>query len=672
MRRAVEWLMPNRLRRSYSGKLLLAVVLVALAIAVVGAGLYVHTGTILQERTQTELQSAAEIEAQALDEWIERMRLQTRTVAEANAFRTGDDSAVVQYLWSVVERDAEIEAAYFVDTTNGSVITSVGSSSILSAQGVIEASGQRDFTRRAHGEGEVFVSRPFRPYEGSAPVILLSSAVPNRSGRSVVTVVNLNQFSDSDGHRLDEAQFQVVNERGTVVMDENDERILTRQPGATRPESATGFTVAEYDGVESAVGYASLEQRNWTVTARMSTARAFQLRSAILEGVLVMIGVSVLGVGALAVVLSRSTIRPIRELTGKARELRKGSLAEPIESDRIDAWGELYASFDRMRASLKAQIERAQQSRQAAHEARKDAEQARHESEALTETLQREADQFGTVMAACADGDLDRRLEPSSESESMEEIAAAFNEMMDDVQAQNEQLEAFTSIVSHDLRNPLTVAYGRAKLIEEETDCEHVRPVLESIERMQSIIEDGLMLARGTRVEDPMTVDVTSHAERAWNHVAAESATLDARVEKEIQADPNLLEQAFENLFRNAIEHAGVDVTVRVSAEEWGFVVEDDGPGLPESDVENIFEPGVSDGSGGTGLGLTIVRRIADAHGWTVRPGNGDAGARFEFVLERTDRAPPMDERNEADESSEKVVGTADGRTKSRTEFDRT
>jgi hypothetical protein len=73
-------------------------------------------------------------------------------------------------------------------------------------------------------------------------------------------------------------------------------------------------------------------------------------------------------------------------------------------------------------------------------------------------------------------------------------------------------------------------------------------------------------------------------------------------------------------------------VTIRVGVTEGGFYVADDGPGIPEADREQVFEPGYSDGDGGTGLGLQIVEQIALAHGWRIALRESErGGARFEF-----------------------------------------
>ncbi|MDX1746673.1 MAG: ATP-binding protein, partial [Halobacteriales archaeon] len=92
--------------------------------------------------------------------------------------------------------------------------------------------------------------------------------------------------------------------------------------------------------------------------------------------------------------------------------------------------------------------------------------------------------------------------------------------------------------------------------------------------------------------------------------------------------------QLLENLFRNAVEHAGPGVTVCIgaTAQRDGFSVADDGPGIPDAQRERVLESGYTTTSDGTGFGLAIVREIAEAHGWHVTVSESeDGGARFEF-----------------------------------------
>lgn len=198
------------------------------------------------------------------------------------------------------------------------------------------------------------------------------------------------------------------------------------------------------------------------------------------------------------------------------------------------------------------------------------------------------------------------------------------------VAAHNERLEILAGVLSHDLRNPLTVARGRTDLLAEDGESVHVEPIRQALERIQAIIDDALVLARKTRVDETESVDLAAAARRAWGHVDTDSARLEPVETATIDADPDLLGHLLENLFRNAIEHAGEESTVRVTACEEGFSVEDDGPGIPPDEHEDIFEFGYSTADTGTGLGLSIVSRVVEAHGWSVEVGAGSTGgARF-------------------------------------------
>jgi PAS domain S-box-containing protein len=203
-----------------------------------------------------------------------------------------------------------------------------------------------------------------------------------------------------------------------------------------------------------------------------------------------------------------------------------------------------------------------------------------------------------------------------------------------EVQRQNERLEEFASIVSHDLRNPLRVADGRLELIREECESAHIDDVAQALDRMDTLIEDLLTLAReGHRVDEIESVELANVATNSWQTVNTKQATVETGTTQTIQADRSRLQQLFENLYRNAVEHGGDDVTVSVGAIDDGFYVADSGPGIPESDREDVFEAGYSTNEDGTGFGLRIVEQIADAHGWEITVTESEqGGARFEIT----------------------------------------
>ncbi|MBB6644894.1 PAS domain S-box protein [Halobellus ruber] len=202
------------------------------------------------------------------------------------------------------------------------------------------------------------------------------------------------------------------------------------------------------------------------------------------------------------------------------------------------------------------------------------------------------------------------------------------------VKRANERLEEFTSVVSHDLRNPLNVATGRLELVADECDSDHLDDVERALNRMGTLIDDLLTLAReGQEVTDAQPVDLSTMINGCWENVETKQAVLTTRIDRSVLADRSRLKQVFENLFRNAVEHGGADVTITIGELDDGFYIEDDGPGIPVDEREAIFEAGYSRSADGTGFGLSIVEQVVTAHDWQIRVTNGsDGGARFEIT----------------------------------------
>lgn len=251
---------------------------------------------------------------------------------------------------------------------------------------------------------------------------------------------------------------------------------------------------------------------------------------------------------------------------------------------------------------------------------------------------------------------------------------------------QNERLERFASLVSHDLRSPLEVARGNAELAQIQGDLDRLDDVLDALDRADRLVDDTLAFARqGTHVGDVSPVALRRVARDAWESVqvdggretdgdhgdsgtgdaddstvadpaettapdssettapdpaesvATDAATLVCETDGRVRADERRLQRLLENLFRNAVEHNDRPVTVRVTATDDGFAVADDGVGLPSLPNRDLFDPGTTTSDDGTGFGLSIVRQIADAHGWTVdAETTTDGGARFVFDTDPT------------------------------------
>lgn len=204
------------------------------------------------------------------------------------------------------------------------------------------------------------------------------------------------------------------------------------------------------------------------------------------------------------------------------------------------------------------------------------------------------------------------------------------------IETQNERLDRFAGVISHDLRNPLNTAMGYADLVAAECESEHVEPIQQALDRMDTLIGDVLMLARqGETIDSPERVTVAAVAQKAWRTIDHGEATLEITLDDSaVEADPGRLRQVFENLFHNAVAHGGETVSVQVGTldSDDGFYVDDNGAGIPPEERDDIFDHGYTQSCDGTGFGLAIVEEIVAAHGWQIRVTEGrDGGVRFEI-----------------------------------------
>ena len=211
------------------------------------------------------------------------------------------------------------------------------------------------------------------------------------------------------------------------------------------------------------------------------------------------------------------------------------------------------------------------------------------------------------------------------------------------LETQNERLEEFTGIVSHDLRNPLQVIDGHLELASETGDLDHVEAAKDGVDRIERLLDDLLRLAQqGRTIEETTATSLAAAVREAWSVVGSADASLSVETDRTVAADAERLQQALENLFRNAVEHGGNTVTVGDTDD--GFYVEDDGPGIPAGERGTVFEFGVTTSEDSTGFGLAIVERIVEAHGWSISVTESNAGGAC-FEVSFDDGGPPALEK---------------------------
>lgn len=244
--------------------------------------------------------------------------------------------------------------------------------------------------------------------------------------------------------------------------------------------------------------------------------------------------------------------------------------------------------------------------------------------------------------------DLTRRI-PVRGKDEASRIAAAFNDMLERIETAFATQHQFLDNVSHELRAPLTVIRGHVELIDGDTDAEELRStialVTDEIERMNRLVEDLLVLARAERPDfvSLAAVDIaemTTEVHRKASVLCARDWRLEETAAVVAVADSQLLTQAMLQLAVNACQQTvgGTPVQLGSRVVDGGTIclwVHDRGPGVPPDDADRIFERFVKGHHRreGSGLGLSIVSAIAQAHGGHARVAPTAVGARFEILI---------------------------------------
>jgi len=257
---------------------------------------------------------------------------------------------------------------------------------------------------------------------------------------------------------------------------------------------------------------------------------------------------------------------------------------------------------------------------------------------------------MAAVAAQVDAGDLHPRIhDVGSQGDEVQVLAHAFNHMLDRLTHAFAGQRAFVADASHELRTPLTVIRGQLEVLAAQPNPsgEEVRRVERNVQaeiaRIGRLVDDLLLLAKTEQTEflrvEP--IDLPTYVQDLWDGMSLideRTFELAAVPAGSLRADPDRLAQALRNLLGNAIAHTTpgeglvrLEVT-RAGADHVRFVVEDDGPGIPADQREQVFDrfhrtdAARDRASGGTGLGLAIVRAIAEAHGGHVTASEGPAG----------------------------------------------
>ena len=266
-------------------------------------------------------------------------------------------------------------------------------------------------------------------------------------------------------------------------------------------------------------------------------------------------------------------------------------------------------------------------------------------------------------------GNLEAKV-PVATGDEVGELASAFNDMAQRLEESfNKERELdqnrreLMQAVSHDLRTPLASIQAMVESIndgvvsDEETVKRYMRSTQTEVENLSQLINDLFELAQldagllDLRIEPSSIQDLISDTLESMSAQArAQKLTLSGKVDEElspVDMDSQRVQRVLYNLVQNALRHTPPDGTISIQAREIGeevqVEVKDTGEGIPEGELPHIFQrsyrvdPSRARGSGGAGLGLSIVLGIVEAHGGRIWVESGlDEGSCFTFTLPKT------------------------------------
>jgi signal transduction histidine kinase len=247
------------------------------------------------------------------------------------------------------------------------------------------------------------------------------------------------------------------------------------------------------------------------------------------------------------------------------------------------------------------------------------------------------------------ESDLSQRIPVTGEGE-LAELGTTFNEMMDRLESSFATQRNFINDAGHELRTPITIIRGHLEVMEDisEEQKETVELVLDELDRMNRLVEDLILLAKAERPDflQTETIDVSILTEELFTKARAlgeRNWCLDNVSRGKIVADRQRLTQAIMNLAHNAVQHTVTDNMIAISSnlskDKVEFWVRDTGVGIASGDQKRIFErfaraANARRRSEGAGLGLSIVKAIAEAHGGYIHlQSHMGIGSTFIMVL---------------------------------------
>jgi methyl-accepting chemotaxis protein len=464
--KVLQTVTPRAIRKSFALKFGLVLAIMALSIGGIGLA---ATDTISQQtedRTAQQFENSAGQQASIVEQWVQRQKLSTGLYSAERDWAGGesDTARLTTALASIQTGEQDVVAAHVIDLgPDGPEV--VASSSLASGEPITNNS-PRGFLATGsdvlEGLDSAGVYKSDTYEVGSDQVVGFISKTNSDVGPDrtrflflEVSIFDLRTSLQSSGPRqtevVDDDSFRVMvsgnaNDTLAPYSTNNASREPIREAAELRNTDNASGVIARMNADSQVinepytVGYAPVSDTDWVVVAQAPRSSVFGFVQAISNWGLFATIAAVLLIGVTGTALGYSTSTTIDRLTGKTEQMREGDLDTTFHTTRIDNIGRLYDGFAEMRDALNEQIEEAER-------ARKEAEVSRAEALEISNYLQEKAEEYSDIMQKCAAGDLTQRMTEDRENESMDRIAAEFNEMIEELEKTTGQLKSYVDEV---------------------------------------------------------------------------------------------------------------------------------------------------------------------------------------------------------------------------------
>ena len=471
--------------RSYLVKFAIALLVIVALIAAGGFWVQGNATATLEDDTAQQLVQAVESDSGLLNEWLERNE---RPVLIASNNPTlglnataADQQAYVEQIASNELQTDRVVAVHLADpTVGGSGEAAIVASTDDDLRNTNVTSSTHPWASRTGsiGRDSVLSTNPYSNADSERVVSSMSVAADFT--HVLVVEYSASDLSSQFSAGIDGTFTEVVrptSDSTTVLFSDAETGAVGQSYAGNRTQAEISeintatengtFTDAPTKdavlGEEHVAAYATIPGTNWVAVKHAPTGNAFALSSQIRSNILVFLLVALVGVVVVGGTIGRNTARSVQRLSEAATAIEHGDYDVNVASSRGDEIGQLSTSLGSMRDALVSKIDEAESAREQATAAQQEAEaertraedereraqEAKETAEALATELEQQAETYSDVMAACADGDLSKRMpEDEADNEAMAAIASSFNDMLTEWERTIVDIQEFADAVA--------------------------------------------------------------------------------------------------------------------------------------------------------------------------------------------------------------------------------